>query len=131
MKSVSIYTDGSCKGNPGPGGWSAILRCDGHSKQISGHVDQTTNNQMELAAVLYGLQALKTACEVIIFTDSNNVIGWLSKGYKRKNAEINALCSLIDDEMAKHQVSFKKVEAHADNVLNNEADRLASAAALA
>ncbi|MEG1863575.1 MAG: RNase H family protein, partial [Oscillospiraceae bacterium] len=81
MKTVEIFTDGACKGNPGPGGWCAILRCNGVEKVLSGGEKDTTNNRMELSAVLYALSALKEPCQVILTSDSKYVLDSISKGW--------------------------------------------------
>ena len=127
---VTIHTDGACSGNPGPGGWSAILTCGEHQKELSGGEPETTNNRMELTAVLKGLHALTKPCKVTIVTDSANVIGWLSLGWKRKNAQIAALCAEIERviEAKGLTVEFQKVAGHAGHPLNERADQLAVAA---
>jgi len=127
---VTIHTDGACSGNPGPGGWSAILTCGEHRKELSGGEPDTTSNRMELTAVLKGLHALTKPCKVTIVTDSANVIGWLSLGWKRKNAQIAALCAEIERviEAKGLTVEFQKVAGHAGHPLNERADQLAVAA---
>lgn len=127
---VTIYTDGSCSGNPGKGGWAAILTCGGHVKELSGGLESTTNNRSELTAVLKGFHALKFPCKVTIVTDSANVIGWLSQGWKRKNLEVRKLCAEIDLVIAAKglTVSFEKVRGHSGHPMNERADALAQAA---
>ena len=130
MTNVVIYTDGACRPNPGPGGWAAVLINGQHEKHLSGGVSDSTNNRMELHAVLEGIKALKKPCAVTITTDSQNVIGWLSLGWKRKVAEIALLCREIDQaiEAGGHQVAFCKVKGHGSDRLNELADALAVAA---
>ena len=127
---VTIHTDGACSGNPGPGGWSAILTCGEHQKEISGGEPETTNNRMELTAVLKGLHALTKPCQVTIVTDSQNVIGWLSMGWKRNKPEIRQLCAEIDLVVASKQltISYEKVKGHSGHPMNERADQLAVAA---
>ena len=127
---VTIHTDGACSGNPGKGGWAAILTCGEHQKELSGGLLETTNNRAELTAVLMGLDAIRVPCQVTIVTDSANVIGWLSRGWKRKNAQIAALCAEIERviEARGLTVEFQKVAGHAGHPLNERADQLAVAA---
>ena len=138
MKQVEIFTDGACSGNPGPGGWGAVLRYNGREKELSGGEKNTTNNRMELTAVIKGLSALKERCEVDLYSDSSYVVnaineGWLvawqMKGYKTadnkpvKNVELwQELSALLKE----HQVNFIKVKGHADNEYNNRCDELAT-----
>ena len=140
MKKVTIYTDGACSGNPGPGGWGAILMCDGAKKEISGADKQTTNNIMEITAVLEALSLLKYECDVDIYSDSAYVVnafnqGWLESWIKNnwrtankepvKNQELwEELYSLTQ----KHKVQFIKVKGHSDNEFNNRCDFLATSA---
>jgi len=139
LKKVSIYTDGACRGNPGPGGWGAILLHGDVSKELSGGEASTTNNRMELMAVISALEALKMPCEVELFTDSQYIVNainlkwvdsWKRMGWKRKGGEVKnpdlwvRLCGLLD----MHDVSFVWVKGHADNELNNRCDELARAA---
>ena len=137
MQKVIIYTDGACSGNPGPGGWAAILIYGENRKEISGGSPETTNNIMELTAILEGLKALKLECEVEIYSDSAYsvnafnqgwIYNWMKKGWKTaggepvKNKEIwQELYSLTQ----KHKVTFNKVKGHSDNELNNRCDELA------
>jgi ribonuclease HI len=130
---VTIYTDGACAGNPGPGGWAAILRHDESRrvKELSGRRDRTTNNEMEMWAVEQALRAIKVPGSIVtIYTDSENVIGWLSQGWKCKlphlqriKNNIQAICS----EM-RLDVSYVKVAGHAGDRLNERANALAQAA---
>jgi len=138
MKKVQIYTDGACSGNPGPGGWGAILMYGKQEKELSGGDPSTTNNRMELISVISALEALKEPCEVKLHTDSQYVanainLGWLetwqAKGWKRKGGEVKnpdlwiKLVSLLET----HNVTFEWVKGHADNVFNNRCDELAVA----
>ncbi len=140
MKKVTIYTDGACSGNPGPGGWGAILMCDGGQKEISGATKDTTNNIMEITAVLEALKLLKFKCEVEVYSDSAYVVnsfkqGWLEKWQKNnwktaskepvKNRE---LWEELYELTQKHQVEFIKVKGHSDNEFNNRCDFLATTA---
>jgi len=138
MKKVTIYTDGACSGNPGPGGWGAVLMHKGKKKEISGGEPSTTNNRMELTSVISALEALREPCEVILYTDSQYVanainLGWLEswqkKGWKRKGGEVKnpdlwiTLVSLLEI----HKVTFEWVKGHTDNEYNNRCDELAVA----
>jgi len=139
-KIVEIYTDGACSGNPGAGGWAAVLLYNGHQKEISGAQAETTNNRMELTAIIEGLKMLKESCAVTVYSDSaysvdpflkNWIDGWISRGWRTaskdevKNVDLwQELLSL----MKKHDVSFVKVKGHADNELNNRCDLLARTA---
>ncbi len=137
MKSVTIYTDGACSGNPGPGGWAAVLRCGAAEKEISGGERETTNNRMELTAVIRALEALKEPCAVTVYTDSQYISraigeGWLTKwraaGFTKKGGLKNAeLWRALDALLQKHAVTFHWVKGHADNELNNRCDALAVA----
>lgn len=137
MREVVIYTDGACSGNPGPGGWGAILMASGKKKEISGFADSTTNNRMEMSAAIEGLKALNVQCNVTIYSDSAYLVkafteGWIENWKKNgwKNAS-KAPVSNIDlwlelDELAqKHNITWKKVKGHSDNPYNNRADELA------
>ncbi|HIV62325.1 MAG TPA: ribonuclease HI [Candidatus Butyricicoccus avistercoris] len=137
MKKVTIYTDGACSGNPGAGGWGAILQYNGHEKEISGGDKLTTNNKMELLAVISALELLKEPCEVDLYSDSKYVIdsitkgwavGWKARGWKKadkspaKNIELwERLLNLLET----HNVTFHWVKGHADNPYNNRCDELA------
>lgn len=132
MKHIDIYTDGACSGNPGKGGWAAILIYNGIEKEISGGYPETTNNRMELFAIISGLKALKERCEVTIYSDSaycvdafnNNWIdGWIKKNWKEvKNTDLWKTLLMLTK---KHQVCFVKVKGHSDNEYNNRCDALA------
>ena len=137
MEKVIIYTDGACSGNPGPGGWGSILIYNGNEKEISGAKANTTNNEMEITAVLEALKALKFPCEVDLYSDSAYVVntflqGWIFNWIKKdwhtasgepvKNKELwQELYSLTKT----HKVNFNKVKGHADNKYNNRCDELA------
>lgn len=137
MKKVIVYTDGSCEGNPGRGGWAAIIRYNKNEKIVSGRSPDTTNNRMELTAALKALQALKEPCNVRLHTDSlylkraftdGWIIRWRSNGWKNTSGEAvknQDLWQALWDEVGKHQVTWIKVKAHANNKLNNRVDQLA------
>lgn len=134
MKEVTIYTDGACRGNPGPGGYAAILIYQGRKKTISGGYRHTTNNRMEMLAVIEGLKALKEACKIQLFSDSKYICdainkGWVTKWkknkWRKKDAEKVKNADLwlqLDELLNDQQVKFIWVKAHSDNQLNNEAD---------
>ena len=124
-KHIKLYTDGACSGNPGPGGWGAILQWNGHERVLRGGESYTTNNRMELTAVIEGLAAIKEPCIVTVFTDSQYVIGIASLGWKRK-ANLDLLPDL-DALCAAHEVTFEYVRGHAGNKMNERADALARA----
>ena len=140
MRTVTIYTDGSCEGNPGRGGWAAILRYNKHERVLTGGSSQTTNNRMEMTAALKALQSLKEPCAVKLHTDSQYLKraftdGWLnrwrSNGWLTSNKQPVKNQDLWNDlwsETQKHKVQWIKVKAHANNKLNNRADELAVAA---
>ena len=133
---IELYTDGACSGNPGPGGWGAILRWKGTEKELCGGAPETTNNRMEMTAVIEGLSALKRACQVAVYTDSQYVQkgitewihGWKRKGWKTadnkpvKNAD---LWQALDAQVAKHKISWHWVRGHAGHPENERADALA------
>ena len=136
MKKVTIYTDGACSGNPGPGGWGAILMYGDAKKELSGGEAVTTNNRMELFSVISALEALREPCEVELYTDSQYVanainLGWLnswkSKGWRRKSGEVKNLdlWQRLLLSLDKHKVRFLWVKGHADNEYNNRCDELA------
>ena len=138
MKHVTIYTDGACSGNPGPGGWGAILQYGSAEKEMSGGEHQTTNNRMELLGVINALQALREPCIVDLYTDSQYICnainqhwlaGWKKAGWKRKGGELKNpdLWQTLDNLLQTHKVSFHWVKGHADNEFNNRCDRLAVA----
>ncbi|MBR2310251.1 MAG: ribonuclease HI [Oscillospiraceae bacterium] len=139
MKTVTLYTDGACSGNPGPGGWGAILECKGTEKELSGGEKETTNNRMELTAVIEGLKALKESCIVELYSDSKYVIDGLSKGWAaawqkngwRKADKKPALNPDLWEELlnlvSHHELHYHWVKGHADNPKNNRCDELAVA----
>ena len=141
MKKVEIFTDGACKYNPGPGGWGAILRYQGHEKEISGFEAQTTNNRMEISAVLEALKLLKEPCEVTLYSDSQYVCNAISKGWAKKwkannwmrtkkDPAVNA--DLWEELLAvadKHKLNIVWVKGHAGHSENERCDKLAVAAA--
>ena len=138
MKKIDLYTDGACSGNPGPGGWGAVLLYKGVEKQISGYATESTNNRMELTAVIMGLCALKEPCDVTVYTDSAYICnafhngwtfawernGWLNS--KRKPVENKDLWISLINKTKDHKVNFVKVKGHADNHYNNICDKLAT-----
>jgi ribonuclease HI len=133
--SVEIFTDGACSGNPGPGGWAALLRYNGHEKELSGGEKETTNNRMEMMAVIEGLSALKKASSVDLYTDSQYVQrgvtewmkGWKAKGWpsRIKNQD---LWLRIDSLLGVHEVRFHWVRGHDGHEENERVDKLAVAA---
>ena len=136
MKSVILYTDGACSGNPGPGGWAAILRYGSAERELSGGEANTTNNRMELLAVIRGLEALKEGCQVTLCTDSQYIAnalnnGWLrdwkKRGWRRRDGELkNAeLWQALDAQLARHMVTAVWVKGHAQDEYNNRCDALA------
>ncbi len=136
MKEVEIYTDGACRGNPGPGGWGAILVYNGQEKELSGGDPLTTNNRMELLAAISALEALKEPCAVTLTSDSKYLVdgvslgwldGWRARGWKKvKNPE---LWQRLDELLHRHRVSFVWVRGHDGHPYNERCDRLATAAA--
>ncbi len=140
VKKVTLITDGSCLGNPGPGGWAAILRFNSQTKELSGGEPATTNNRMEMTAVIEGLTILKEPCEISIEIDSqyvkNGVTEWMS-GWKRRGWKTAAkkpvknqdLWQKIDVALAQHTVNWKWVKGHADHDDNNRCDELARGSA--
>ncbi len=140
MKKITIYTDGACSGNPGPGGYGAVLRYGGRSKELSGGFRRTTNNRMELLAVIKGLEILKRPCRVTIFSDSRYIVDAVNKGWARRwkangwrrnkrdkavNPDLwDRLLALLDT----HETEFRWVKGHAGNAGNERADALAVAA---
>ena len=138
MKKVQIYTDGACSGNPGPGGWGAILVYGEKIKELSGGEPATTNNRMELISVLTALEALKEPCRVEVYTDSQYVanavnlgwlISWQRTGWKRKSGDVKNpdLWQKLIPLLARHDVKFIWVKGHADNDMNNRCDEMAVA----
>ena len=139
---VVIYTDGACSGNPGKGGWGAILMCNGAKREMSGAERETTNNRMEMTAVIEALRALKEPCKVELYSDSAYVcnaflLGWLDswksngwRGADKKPVKNQDLWILLNDLCTIHEVTFIKVKGHADNEFNNRCDTLATSAIL-
>ena len=136
MKQVIIYTDGACSGNPGPGGWGAVLEYNGRRRELSGGEKETTNNRMELLAAISALEALKEPCAVTLYTDSqyfSNAVnlGWLRawkrKGWRRKEGPLKNpdLWQKLDALLETHQVKVVWVKGHAENEGNNRCDELA------
>lgn len=132
---VTIYTDGACRGNPGPGGWAAILRYGKHEKAISGGEKDTTNNRMELRAAFEALRSLTEPCRVVLYTDSEYLKkgitlwlpGWKKRNWRRKGGKLANvdLWMKLDEEMARHEVRWRWVKAHAGNTVNERVDKLA------
>ncbi|MBR3561275.1 MAG: ribonuclease HI [Oscillospiraceae bacterium] len=139
MKTVEIYTDGACSGNPGPGGWGAVLKYGAHEKELSGGARETTNNRMELMAVIEALRQLKEPCVVELYSDSKYVIdalskgwvyGWQKKGWIKsdKKPALNVdLWETMLVQIAPHEMRYHWVKGHADNAYNNRCDALAVA----
>jgi ribonuclease HI len=141
MKQVEIFTDGACKGNPGPGGWGAILRTGPHERELAGGEPATTNNRMELTAAIMALNALREPCAVTLHTDSRYVIdgitswifGWQKNGWRNAAKKPVANADLWQDLIAAvrpHQIQWVWVKGHDGHPENERADRLASDAAL-
>lgn len=137
MKNIEIYTDGACRGNPGPGGWGALL-CDGEvERELFGGAADTTNNRMELQAAIEGLRALEESCNVVLTTDSvyvkNGITtwldGWKKKGWKtaaRKPVKNVDLWKELDEQNQRHQVDWQWVKGHSGHPGNERADQLAN-----
>jgi ribonuclease HI len=138
MKKVDIYTDGACSGNPGPGGYGAILIFNGAEKEIGGHIAETTNNRMEIFAVIAAVRALKEPCEVSVYSDSAYVVNAFEKGWldewrrdnwavaeKKKILNLDLWKSLLL-ELKRHRYTFIKVKGHSDNEYNNRCDKIAT-----
>ena len=137
MDKIEIFTDGACKGNPGPGGWGALLVVDGKQKELFGGELNTTNNRMELTAIIEALAALNRPCQVVLHTDSQYVLkgitewikGWKARGWKTaakapvKNVD---LWLTLDAEQARHQIEWRWVRGHSGHVGNERADALAN-----
>ena len=134
---VVIYADGACKGNPGPGGWGALIRMGDHSKELCGGEPITTNNRMELTAVIRGLQALKRACEVKLYTDSVYVQkgmtewieGWKKRGWRtadKKPVKNDDLWQELDKISSQHKIEWLWVKGHSGDLGNERADALAN-----
>lgn len=140
MKKVEIFTDGACKGNPGPGGWGVLLRMGTHEKELSGSDPDTTNNRMEMTAVLRGLKALIEPCDVTLYSDSRYVIdgmtkwidGWQKRGWvnaSKKPVRNADLWHDLIEAAAPHTIHWQWVKGHAGHPENERVDRLASDAA--
>lgn len=139
MQKVIIYTDGACSGNPGPGGWASVLIYGKHKKEISGGCKETTNNIMELTAILEALKALKVECEVDLYSDSAYsvnafnqgwIYNWIKKGWKTadgKEVKNKEIWQEIYNLTKKHKIKFNKVKGHSNVELNNRCDELARA----
>ncbi len=133
---VTIYTDGACSGNPGPGGWGAIMRFGKHEREMSGGMEETTNNRMELTAAIEALNVLKRACAVDLYTDStyvrSGITEWMD-GWKRRNWRTSAnkpvknadLWQALDEARTRHDVTWHWVKGHAGHPENERADELA------
>ena len=140
MKKVQLITDGACQGNPGPGGWAAILRYNQHKKELWGSEPHTTNNRMELRAAIEGLRALKEDCEVEVVTDSeylkNGITSWI-KGWKRNGWKTKAGSAVVnqdlwkdlDEQVERHKTEWNWTKGHASHADNNRCDELATRAA--
>ena len=139
MSRVEIFTDGACRGNPGPGGWGAILRYNGNEKQLYGAEAETTNNRMELMAAIIALESLKRQCDVVLTTDSQYVqkgisewiIGWKKRNWKtaaRKPVKNVDLWKRLDQAVAQHNVEWHWVRGHTGHPENEQADQLANLA---
>lgn len=137
MQEVMIYTDGACRGNPGPGGWGALLRFNGHEKQLSGGEHQTTNNRMEMTAVIKALEQLKRPCRIILTTDSRYVIQGMTEwlpGWKRRQWRNAAgkpvlnvdLWKRLESQVSQHEIQWQWVKGHSGHPENELADALAN-----
>ena len=136
-KKVKIYTDGACRGNPGPGGWGAILDYQGHIKEISGYSEETTNNIMELTAVIRALEALKSSCLIVVTTDSkyvkNGITDWINNwknnGWKtanKKPVKNKDLWIALDEVSKNHSIDWQWIKGHSGHPQNERADELAN-----
>ena len=139
LKKIDLFTDGACSGNPGPGGWGALLRHGKHEKELSGGDAATTNNRMEMMAVIEGLSALKTKCDVTIHTDSKYVLdgvtkyleNWKRRGWKtadKKDVKNIDLWERMDEAITRHNIQWVWVKGHSGHVENELVDALARAA---
>jgi len=138
LPEVTIFSDGACEPNPGPGGWGALLRYGSIEKEISGGEQETTNNRMELTAAIKALQALQKPCKVVFYTDSQYLrkgvtewmAGWRQRGWKRKDGELANvdLWMALDQEIGRHQISWNWVRGHNGHPENERVDQLASRA---
>ncbi len=137
VNNVEIYTDGACRGNPGPGGWGALLMYGDSEKEICGGQQDTTNNRMELTAAIEALKLLKRPCELTLYTDSQYVRkgilewiqGWKARGWKtaaKKPVKNDDLWRSLDEQVARHQIKWVWVKGHAGNAGNERADELAN-----
>ena len=137
MKQIIIYTDGACRGNPGPGGWGAVLRWNGHEKRLCGGETLTTNNRMELMAAISALEALKESSEAVLYTDSVYVKqgltewlkGWKAKGWRtadKKPVKNQDLWQRLDAAASRHSIDWRWVKGHAGDPGNELADQLAN-----
>lgn len=138
MKKVTIYTDGACSGNPGPGGYGAVISCEGKEIELSGREDDTTNNRMELMAAIVALEILKFPCEVTLHSDSSYLVnaynnnwieGWKKNGWKNSSKQPVKNIDLwerLEVQTARHKVQFVKVKGHANDEINNRCDKLAT-----
>lgn len=136
-KTVIVFTDGACSGNPGPGGWGALLQWNGNEKEITGGASDTTNNRMEMRAIIEALNAITQPCRVKIHSDSALIVnafkqgwvdGWLKRGWKKSNKKPVKNRDLWEEmltAMQPHEVEWIKVKGHADNERNNRVDQLA------
>ena len=140
MKKVKLITDGACRGNPGPGGWAAILRYNEHKRELWGSEPHTTNNRMELRAAIEGLKALKEGCAVEVITDSeylkNGITTWIHNWKRRgwmtsdKKPVVNQdLWKELDEQVSRHQTTWTWTKGHANHIDNNRCDELATQAA--
>ncbi len=138
-KQVELYTDGACSGNPGPGGWGAILRFEGHERELSGGERQTTNNRMEMLAAIAGLQALKRPCMVDLYTDSKYLMqgatewlpGWIARGWRsaaKKPVKNVDLWQQLVPLLEQHEIRWHWVRGHSGHPENERADQLARSA---
>lgn len=137
MKHVYIYTDGACRGNPGPGGWGALMRYDQHEKKLFGAEEHTTNNRMELTAAIMALAALTQPCKVELYTDSQYlrkgitewIVSWKARGWKtadKKPVKNDDLWKMLEAETARHQIAWHWIKGHSGHPENDIADELAN-----
>ena len=139
MEQVKIFTDGACRGNPGPGGWGALLQFNGNEKELRGAEEQTTNNRMELTAAIMGLEALKRPCNIVLTTDSqyvkNGITVWLPdwkqrdwKTANKKPVKNVDLWQRLDEAVSQHDIRWEWVKGHSGHVENDRVDQLANLA---
>lgn len=138
MKTVTIYTDGACSGNPGPGGYGAVLMYGNEKRELSGYSENTTNNKMEIMAAIIALEALKESCKVKLYSDSSYLVesieknwldNWKKNGWKtanKKPVKNRDEWERLDKQLSIHDVQFIKVKGHSDNEFNNRCDTLAT-----